>query len=192
MAALKPTWGDIYLMSRATTGDDLLLLPDDGAKNELFEGSVVREEMTGPGHAYLCQRLGFALGLYAQQTGFQHPILQNGLFDLTPKGATKKTVLAPDLAIMRGTAIAAWAKIPTIPPLLAVEVVSPTQSLTDLAMKAQFYRGAGVDEVWVIDHNTRTVEIWNAAGTVILIDGQTLTSVLLPGFSIAVTKLIDG
>ena len=59
-------------------------------------------------------------------------------------------------------------------------------------MKAQFYRNAGVDEVWVIDHGTRVVELWNVGGTTSLTDGQALTSTLLPGFTQDVTNLLDG
>jgi Uma2 family endonuclease len=117
---------------------------------------------------------------------------QNGLIDLTPPGATRRTVLAPDLAIMRSTTPPQWDQIPTDPPLLAVEVVSPSQILAGLSMKAQFYRNAGVNEVWIIDHDTRSIEIWTATGTTTLVDGQTLTSPLLPGFSLDITHLLDG
>lgn len=192
MAARQPAWGDLYQMPTSITAADVARLPDDGAKNELYEGTLVREEMTSAGHADLCHRLGVALGIYAQQTGYPYRMSQNGLIDLTPPGATRRTVLAPDLAIMRTTTPPQWDQIPTTPPLLAVEVVSPSQTLAELSMKAQFYRNAGVDEVWVIDHTTRIIEIWTAHGTTTLTDGQTLTSALLPGFSLDVTNLLDG
>src|SRR5579875_2666115 len=148
MVARQPAWGALYQMPATITAADLLRLPDDGAKNELFEGTLVREEMTSAGHADLGQRLGVALGIYAQHTGFPNRIRQNGLIDLTPPGAQRRTVLAPDIAIMRSTTPPPWDQIPTDPPLLAVEVVSPSQTLAELSMKAQFYRNAGVDEVW--------------------------------------------
>lgn len=192
MAARQPTWGDLFQMPTNITAEDLLRLPDDGARNELYEGTLVREEMTSAGHADLCHRLSVELGIYARTTGFPNRIRQNGLIDLTPPGAIRRTVLAPDLAIMRSTTPPSWDQIPKEPPLLAVEVVSPSQTLAELSMKAQFYRNAGVDEVWVIDHATRTIEIWNAGGMLTLMDGQTLTSSLLPGFSLDITGLLDG
>jgi len=192
MAARQPAWGALYRMPPAMTADDLLRLPDDGAKNELYEGTLVREEMSGPGHGYMCYRLGVMLGIYAQATGFPNIILQNGLIDFTKPGETRRTILAPDLSILRTSTPPPWNRLPTDPPLLAVEVVSPSQTLAELSMKAQFYRNAGVDEVWVIDHGTRVIEIWNVGGTTSLTDGQALTSTLLPGFTQDVTSLLDG
>ena len=174
------------------TAEDLLHLPDDGYKNELYEGELIREMAASIGHGALCHRLGGVLGIYARTTGFANNILQNSLFDLTPAGAAKKTVLAPDLAIMRHSDAPSWNQAPKETPLLAVEVVSASQTLAELTLKAQFYRNAGVDEVWIIDHSQRIIEVWTAAGQHTLTDAQTLTSELLPGFGVAVKFLLDG
>lgn len=191
MATINPLWGDVFAMPPTTTAEDLLHLPEDGHRYELYEGVLVRE-MTFAGHADLCQRLGGELYLYARTTGFANRILQNGLFDLTPPGASTRTVLAPDLAILRTTTPPPWNAVPSDPPLLAVEVVSESQTLAELTLKAQVYRQAGVEEVWVIGHQTRVVEIWTAQGQTTLNDTQTLTSALLPGFSVSVRYLLDG
>ena len=192
MAMVQPTWGEVVEMPEATTGEDLLRLPDDGYCYELYEGVVVRT-MTSPAHGVVCQRLGFALSLYAQATGAirQDQIAQNALFDLTLPGAAKRTVLAPDLVIMRPSTIPDW-HVPHTSPLIAVEIVSGSQTLAELTLKAQAYRQAGVDEVWILDYHTRTLHIWNAQGTSALNDTHTLTSALLPGFSVAVRSLLDG
>jgi Uma2 family endonuclease len=190
MAAPHPTWGEVYEVPPTTTADDLLRLPDDGSTNELYEGVLVRE-MTSPGHGDICHRLSGVLFVYAQTSGFANRIVQNALFDLTPTGATRKTALAPDLAILRSGALPSWT-VPHETPLLAVEVVSENQTLAELALKAQFYRSAGVEEVWVVDHASRSVEVWNAQGRATLDDSQALTTSLLPGFSLAVGFLLDG
>jgi Uma2 family endonuclease len=178
-------------MPPGTNADDLLRLPDDVYKNELYEGRLVRE-MTFAGHADLCQRLGGELYLYARTSGYPNRILQHALFDVTPPGASSRSILAPDSAVMRGTTAPAWDALPDAPPLLAMEVVSESQSLAELALKAQQYRAAGVDEVWVVDHKTRSVQVWTAQGMTTLADTQTLTSPLLPGFSLDVRYLLDG
>ncbi|MBF6592545.1 MAG: Uma2 family endonuclease [Ktedonobacterales bacterium] len=190
MAAPQPTWGDVYEVPATTTADDLLRLPDDGSKNELYEGMLVRE-MTSPGHGAICHRFSVALGIYAGQQGFTNAIVQNALFDLTPPDATRKTVLAPDLAILRGSAAPSW-DVPREIPLLAIEVVSPSQTLLELALKAQFYRAVGVEEVWVVDATSRSIEVWNAQGRTLLGERELLTSSLLPGFSVAISFLLDG
>lgn len=190
MYAQQPIWGNLYLVPATMTGDELLRLPDDGTKNELYEGTLVREEMTSSGHGITCHRLSGILFLYAQRVGFTNSIMQNVLFDLTPPGMTRKTVLAPDLSIMPGKMTPANNVTRDIP-LIAVEVVAPSQTLTELGIKALFYRNVGVAEVWLIDAATRVIEIWNAQGITILNDTQTLTSPLLPGFSVAVRDILD-
>jgi Uma2 family endonuclease len=189
MAVPQPKWGEVYEMPASITADDLLRLPDDGSKNELYEGVLVRE-MTSPGHGEICHRLSGELYMYARATGFAHRIVQNALFDLTLPGETRKTVLAPDVAILRGNTTPTWS-VPQEAPLLAVEVVSESQTTAELALKAQFYRNAGVDEVWVVDHKTRTVEVWQGQGRTMLDDAQTLTSALLPGFSLSIQSLFE-
>lgn len=191
MTTIQPTWGEVFQLPSTTTADDLLRLPDNGSRYELYEGVVVRG-MTSAGHGDLCQRLGGELYLYARSTGYTNRIVQNTLFDLTLPGALARTALAPDLAIMRGTTPLVWNTVPHDAPLLAIEVVSESQTLAELALKAQTYRKAGAEEVWVIDHASRSVEVWNADGTTTLRDTQTLTSALLPGFHLEVRFLLDG
>jgi Uma2 family endonuclease len=190
MAVPQPTWGEVYEVPATTTAQDLLRLPDDGSKYELYEGTLVRE-MTSPGHGDICHRLSGLLFVYAQTTGFTNRIVQNALFDLTPLGATRRTVLEPDVAILRTGAQPTW-DVPREIPLLAVEVVSESQTLAEFALKAQYYRNAGVDEVWIVDHSSRTVEVWTAHGKATLTDAQTLTTPLLPGFRAQVSYLLDG
>jgi Uma2 family endonuclease len=190
MTTIQPTWGEIIEAPPTMTADDLLNLPDDGYKYELYEGVLVRE-MTSPSHGAICQRLGGVLFIYAQATGFPNPIVQNALFDLTPAGTSNSIVFAPDLAIMRPTGSPTWT-IPHDAPLLAVEVASPQQTLARMALKAQTYLDAGVEEVWLIDYKTRAVEVWSSQGTTTLDDTATLTSPLLPGFGASVRFLLDG
>jgi Uma2 family endonuclease len=190
MAAPQPTWGAVYEVPDTTTAQDLLRLPDDGSTYELYEGTLVRE-MTSPGHGDIRHRLSGTLFVYAQATGFPKRVVQNGLFDLTLPGATRKTVLEPGVAILRTSGAPSW-DVPREAPLLAVEVVSESQPLAELALKAQYYRSADVEEVWIVDHATRTVEVWSARGKATLNDDQALTSPLLPGFSVDVRFLLDG
>jgi hypothetical protein len=48
------------------------------------------------------------------------------------------------------------------------------------------------EEVWVIDARCRSMQVWFAQGMTTLSDTQTLTTALLPGFSVAVHYLLDG
>jgi Uma2 family endonuclease len=190
MTTSRTLWGDVFEVPSTTTADDLLRLPDDGGTHELYEGVLVRE-MTSPEHGEICQRLGVELGIYARSTGFAGHVAQNALYDLTPPSSPTRVVLAPDLSIRRAGMPKTWS-VPQEAPLVAVEVVSPSQTLAELALKAQAYRAAGVDEVWIVDASSRSVHLWNPQGTTTLSDTQTLTSPLLPDFSVDVRFLLDG
>jgi len=67
MATITPTWGDVFEVPPTTTADDLLRLPDDGSRYELYEGMLVRER-TSPGHGDICHRIDGELYVYAKTT----------------------------------------------------------------------------------------------------------------------------
>lgn len=186
---LAQSWGQQSVASAAITGEDLLRYPEDGSKYEVFEGILVQEAMTSGAHGAVCQRLGGELYVYERANGFIHAVLQNTLFDFTPSGATGKTILAPDLAILRPGVLPAKTVTKDIP-LIVVEVVSPSQMLAEIRIKTHFYRSVGIDEVWVIDPNTQVIEVWHVQGQTTLSPTQTLTSVLLPGFAVAAAYLL--
>ncbi len=186
---LRQLWGETYLIPADITGDELLRYPDDGYTNEVYEGILVKT-MTTPGHAITCQVLGRILGNYGVAMGFPDTrILQNALFDFTLPGTPKKTILAPDIAILRSDAPSGLNNVTHDVPMIAVEVVSPNQTLDEIRIKAATYRAAGVEEVWILDRNTRTAEIWTAQGQISVTAGQPLSSTLLPGFSVILGTL---
>ncbi len=71
----------------------------------------------------------------------------------------KERVRLPDLVVVsqqersKGTL--------QIPPLIAIEVLSPTDTYADLKSRAADLRGMGTENVWLIDPELRTAEIWN-------------------------------
>jgi Uma2 family endonuclease len=189
MYAAQPLWGDEILAPTGMTGDDLLRLPDDGAKNELYEGILVRETMTSLEHGGLCHWLSGLLVIYARQTGFANSVVQNALFDFTLPGAPRRTILAPDLAILRRK-MHLPPNVATVIPLIAVEVLSSSQTMAEMRLKARFYRNVGVDEVWIINPNDQTIEVWAGQGQTTFADPQPVTTTLLPGFSFTYTDLL--
>lgn len=80
-------------------------------------------------------------------------------------------------------------------PDLAVEIVSPKDSYTDVNSKVAEYLRYGVRLVWVIDPKARTIRIHTADDP----DGRTLDEhevltgdPVLPGWSMAVAAILDG
>ncbi len=186
---LQHLWGQPYLIPMDITAAELLRYPDDGYTNEVYEGMLIKT-MTTPGHGITCQLLGGELWLYARTAGFPNSrILQNALFDFTPPGAPKKTILAPDIAVLRQNAPSSFNMVTHDTPMIAVEVVSPNQTLDEIRIKATVYRSAGVDEVWMLDPQARIAEIWTAQGQAQVTATQPLTSALLPGFTVVLGTL---
>ena len=79
-------------------------------------------------------------------------------------------------------------------PDLAIEVLSPSESRTDVASKLADYRFAGTPLVWLIDPAARTVRVISATeDDVSLGEDQVLSGGnTLPGFTCAVRGLFEG
>jgi Uma2 family endonuclease len=77
-------------------------------------------------------------------------------------------------------------------PDIAIEIVSPNDTFSSLVRKKERYRRAGTLEVWLISPDTYEVYIYSALGDRILHSGDTLTSPLLPGFSLVLEDLFRG
>ena len=121
---------------------------------------------------------------FADSTGYTLPNLLN-------------TVRAPDASFVRRDRLptaGVGAGFLEMAPDLAVEVLSPSESRTDVAAKLADYRIAGTLLVWVIDPATRTVTVISATeDDVTLGEDEVLSGGnTLPGFTCAVRGLFEG
>ena len=76
-------------------------------------------------------------------------------------------------------------------PVLAVEILSPSDTLEEVNEKTDGYLQAGVSLVWVIDPHHRTVEIFRPKAEPELVNGRQELSgePELPGFRVPVSQL---
>jgi len=83
--------------------------------------------------------------------------------------------------------------IPDLAPDLAVEVLSVGNTPGEMARKRQDYFNAGVQIVWQVDPNTRTVEVFTAPDqSTVLHEAQTLEGgTVLPGFTLPLQELFS-
>ena len=78
-------------------------------------------------------------------------------------------------------------------PILCVEVLSPSNSWTEMRRKIDEYLAVGVREVWIVDPDARTVEAFRQdAPPVLHRQPMLLTSRELPEFSVLVSELFAG
>lgn len=83
------------------------------------------------------------------------------------------------------------------PPDLAIEVISPSNLDSEVALKLEHYLQAGVQRVWVVRPRTKTVTIHHPDHNArTLLVGSTLTSddagFTTPGFELALDTLFEG
>ncbi len=85
------------------------------------------------------------------------------------------------------------APIPPIAPDLAVEVLSPSNTAKEMALKRIDYFAAGVRLVWEVDPRTRTVAAYTGPKRhrVLGEDGTLSGGAVLPGFKVAVRDLFS-
>lgn len=81
--------------------------------------------------------------------------------------------------------------IPELSPDLAVEILSISNTLAEMALKRQDYFTAGVRLVWEVDPETRTVSVYTGPDNpIILTEADTLDGgVVLPGFTLSLRDL---
>ncbi len=65
----------------------------------------------------------------------------------------------PDISVWRDDNIGA--RIPTVPPFLAVEILSPEDRMNRMLLKIKEYLAIGVEFVWLIDPQDKTATIFS-------------------------------
>jgi Uma2 family endonuclease len=156
---------------------------EEDKRYELDEGELI--EMTRPvyRHNEILDETLFALKAYLRSNRIGLALGSENLYALSPS-----TRLAPDVAVILGDRRAELlnAKVIPIIPNIAVEVLSPSETPRKVLRKLKQYFTAGVKQLWLIDPDTKTAEIWT--GPTLpeneLTVAEAITSPLLPGFEL--------
>jgi len=136
------------------TAADLLGFPEDGNKYEVVHGELLVSPSPRMRHQRLVLRLGRRLSEYLelQPVGEAFP---GG--DVHFGG---DSLVIPDLLIVDPESVARddWTRIS--PPLLVVEVLSPSSTREDRFTKRRLYQEMGIPLYWLVDGDARMVEVW--------------------------------
>jgi Uma2 family endonuclease len=181
-------------MSTATqlmTADDLFRLPDDGMRHELVKGVLNTMPPAGFEHGAIGINVATPLDQHVRANGLGVVVAAETGFIIT---TNPDTVRAPDIGFVRQDRIQAtgitkkyWPGAPD----LAVEVISPSDTVYEVDDKVQGWLAAGAGLVWVVNPRRRTVTVHRPTGAPIvltindLLDGEQV----VPGFSIRVADL---
>jgi len=150
------------LTERGVTAEDLLRLPDDGVRYELVAGELRKMTPAGFHHGAIIMNISSPLAQHVKahalgivcgaETGFRI-------------AHAPDTVLAPDVAFVRrdrlspsGVPAGYWQGAPD----LAVEVLSPSDTVFDVDAKVAAWLEAGAAAVWIVNAQRRVVTIHHA------------------------------
>jgi Uma2 family endonuclease len=124
-------------------------LPDDGRRYELIDGVLVVSPRPTTVHQFVAFRLASVLDRACPE---DMCVLPEPAVELDPQSE-----LAPDLVVVHLDDVGE-AKLSS-PPLLVVEVRSPSTALIDLGRKKAAYERFGVPSYWVVNPNPAQPEI---------------------------------
>jgi Uma2 family endonuclease len=135
--------------------------PENANKGfELVRGEVIELPSPFKPHGTVCMNVGWVLGCYVRQRG-------GGYLTGNDSGVILErdpdTVRGPDVALYEDAKAFAelHPKYGEVPPILAVEVLSPNDRADRVTRKIMDYLRGGVRLVWLIDPEARTVAVYH-------------------------------
>lgn len=182
---------DAETTERIYTLSEYEQLPEeDGYREELVEGRLVREPLPNAEHSWLTMKLSGLILAHVERNRLGLTLAEAGfvLADDPP------TVRGPDIAFLATENLPAggfprvfW----KVSPDLAVEVVSPSNTRAEIREKVLEYLAAGTRLVWVVEPRRRSVTAYRSRTEVRVLKGADTLSGLdvLPGFRLSLNEL---
>ena len=142
---------------RRWTREEVLALPDDGNRYELFDGELLVTPSPSGMHQVALMRLSEALVPYIRRHRLGEPLMSPADLDLGGEQLSQPDLfVVPFLPPGRD-----WSNFPT--PILIVEVLSPSTARADRTVKRRRFQRAGIPEYWIVDLDARAIERWRPA-----------------------------
>ena len=177
------------------TVDDFMLFPDDGKRHEIIDGVHYVTPSPVTRHQAISGRLYLSLGNFLAE----QPQLGRVFFAPFDVIFTRWDVVEPDLLVIAGDQLdILTTKNVQGAPAIVVEILSPGTRKVDESIKRRLFDRGGVREYWLIDPELDIVKVYRrtADGTFPRVAElsreaeDTLTSDVLPGWSLALTRLL--
>ncbi|WP_370618122.1 Uma2 family endonuclease [Mumia sp. Pv 4-285] len=142
---------------RPLTRADLDAIPDDGHRYEIIDGSLIVTPAPSTEHQEAVLELTVLLRAVCppEMKVFVSPL------DVV---LAEDCVVRPDVVVARRAEVDG--RILSAPPVLAVEVISPSTRTIDLLLKKARYEYAGAASYWVVDPDPyeRSLKCWDLEG----------------------------
>jgi len=170
------------------TADEFMAL-SDADDYELIEGILVERDPMGAHASYVAGRIIHLLNTLVDQTGCGWVLDSETTYRCF---GDPDTLRRADVSFVRLGRLPGE-RIPegyvSIPPDLAVEVISPTNLAYEVQEKIRLYADAGVRLIWVVYPNTQQVQVYDLTGSIEELGGDEMISGgdAVPGFSARVS-----
>lgn len=191
LGAPRPTPGPEALTPETLTLDEFIALPDpDPYRVELAAGRLVHEPAPGFRHGRVAARINRLLFEAGQQPGHGEVFFDTGFLLVRDP----PTVRIPDVAFVSAARLAEHETDEVFLPIapdLAVEVLSASNSASEIQRKACECLDAGAALVWIVDPSTETVTVYRARDDIrVRSTGETLDGdEAIPGLRVDVDAL---
>jgi Uma2 family endonuclease len=159
------------------TADQLFAMPKDGNRYELIEGIVSVMSFAGGEHGQIAGRILRRLGNFVEEKDLGATFAAETGFRIH---VSPDTVRAPDAAFVSHERLATVESLQGFLPLapdLAVEVISPSDTFSEVEAKAAQWLDAGTKIVLVADPATFTLRVYKAGADIqVLRKGDTFNA----------------
>ena len=175
---------------KPVTAEDLLQLPNDGYRYELFRGELRQMPLFSEVQGLLVMRFGSRLARFVKE---------NRLGKVYAAGTGFRLAKNPDTVRAPAVSFVSRESLERQPPVkgyregapdLAVEVVSPNDRPAEVAEKVYKWLFYGAKEVWVLEADQHTLTVYRPDEMfTALREGDTLTSPLFPGWELPLSDI---
>ena len=131
---------------------DYVSTPDDGKIYQIVEGNLYVNPSPSPAHQRVSRRLQLQLEAYFHGRSLGEVF--NAPIDVI---LSDHDVLVPDLVVVSKPEFISNRGIEG-PPILIVEVLSPSTQKQDRGPKARRYAASGVEHYWIVDPTAKRME----------------------------------
>ena len=177
--------------AQKVTAEELLQMPGDGCRYELVKGELITKAPAGSEHGDLAMRIGWRLGQYVENHNLGKAFAAETGFQLA---SNPDTVRAPDVAFVNAGKVQQTGVVRGYwpgPPDLAVGVISPSDTYTEVEDKVLDWLRAGTLMVVVVNPRRSTVTVYRSLEDIVIL---TLNDTLegkdvVPGWTLAIQDL---
>lgn len=190
---MEGTANSIATAPALMTAEELLARSSELGRCELINGELRLMSPAGALHGDAGSRILVAIGSFVYEHRLGYVFNSDTGFILR---RNPDTVRSPDVSFLSRSR-APEGGIPegylSEVPDLAVEVISPSDTFSEVTAKANDYIDAGVPLVWVVDPRTQRAFVFRRGQSLLTVasDGALSGEDILPGFILPLAKLFE-